>query len=523
MALTPEQAAALGLPVQQAPAAPASRALSAEQATSLGLPQPPKPSYLAGLAQRVGGVVLPSRGSPLGAVVSGITGGASDAYQPEGIYSAPLYEQQERRAGESAREYAVRDAKAAFEFAKSPEGIAGILPVAAVALPGSQRAGTTKAPRIQQTPEAATLASQGVKLTTGQRAPQHGWLAQLEKVSTHNPLGMQAEREAAEQSFMRGTQNKGVAPGAQVPATTDLQGRLGELFQGFDLAYGQIKNKPIDPKVVATLPDAAVMPGRGVDPRTAAGVKAEVENALGVLGDGLLPPKSAHGHGAPAAAPKPLLYGPNNQPLPVPPKAPPKATAGDLMKVRENIREQMRAARQSQDFDKLRLLESAEDVVTQTLETSLSPQDAAHLKATDRQYARLMTAANAAPAGQTTFTPGQYLRSVERSAGRRTFKKGEAGDLQDLGEAARTVFQNAPQTGFRTTVLSALGPVGRYGAAPISRLANTDFMQRFLFEPRAKPPTVGPNANTFALQLANALRGKVRGAPAPALAEEEGR
>lgn len=499
---------------QDAPeVAPAPRWASAPEA---------KPSYLRGLAQRAGSIVLPTKGSLLGGVLSDVTGGASDQYQGEGMYSAPLYQQQERRPGESAREYAVRDAKAAFEFAKSPEGIAGILPVAAVALPGSQRQGTTKAPRIQTTPEAQRLISEGVKLTAGQRAPQNSTLAQLEAVSTHNPLGLQAERQAAQEGFMRVAQNKGVAPGANVPATADLQARLGELFQGFDPAYGQIKNKPIDPADVAGLPAAASMPGRGVDPRTAAGVKAEVENALGVLGDGLLPPKPPHGHGAPAAPPKPLLYGPNSQPLPVPPKPPPKATAGDLMKVRENIREQMRAARQSQDFDKLRLLEGAEDVVTDALERSLSPQEAAHLQATDRQYARLMTAANAAPSGQTNFTPGQYLRSVERSSGRRTFKKGEAGDLQDLGEAARTVFQDAPLTGFRGAVMSAV-PGMRYLAAPVSRLANTDAGQKFLFSPRVKPPTVGPNANTFALQLANALRGKVRGAPMPAAAEEEGR
>jgi hypothetical protein len=282
---------------------------------------------------------------------------------------------------------------------------------------------------LRPTPSAALLEREGVKLTTGQKAPE-STLGVIERASADQPFGLAPQRSAAEESFMRVAQNKGVAPGAQAPTSTDLQGRLGQLFEGFDQAYGPLKGKPVDPAAVAKLPSAASMPGRGVDARTAAGVKAEVENALTVIG--IKPPSAPHAHGGAPAKPQVLLdqFG---REIPPAPKPPPKATVGDLMKVRENIRAEVRAARQAQDFDRIRLLEGAEDVVTEGIEGALDPAERAALQATDRQYARLMTATNAAPAGQTEFTPGQYLRQVEKSAGRRNFKKGEAGDLQDLG------------------------------------------------------------------------------------------
>jgi hypothetical protein len=331
---------------------------------------------------------------------------------------------------------------------------------------------------LRPTPSAALLEREGVKLTTGQKAPE-STLGVIERASADQPFGLAPQRSSAEESFMRIAQNKGAAPGAQVPTSNDLQGRLGQLFEGFDQAYGPLKGKPVDPAAVAKLPGAASMPGRGVDARTAAGVKAEVENALTVIG--IKPPASphAHGHGGAPAKPQGLLdqYG---REIPPAAKPPPKATVGDLMKVRENIRAEIRAARQGQDFDRIRLLEGAEDVVTEGIEGALAPAERAALQATDRQYARLMTATNAAPAGRTEFTPGQYLRQVEKSAGRRNFKKGEAGDLQDLGEAARETFTNAPMTGFRPGVLASL-PGARYWGAPISRLANSPGGQRFLF------------------------------------------
>jgi hypothetical protein len=347
-------------------------------------------------------------------------------------------------------------------------------------------------PRVPTSPEAQALKSHGVQgLTSGQTAPPNSTVAILERASADNPLGMKAQREAAKEGFMRAAQDKGVAPGAQPPAGLDLQGRLGELFEGYGPAYGKLKGNAVAPDVLDNLRSAASMPKRGVDARTAAAAKAEIENALSVLGPEFKPPAPAHNHGpAPVGPPPGTLFGPNGQQLPPAPKPPPKASVGDLMKARENIREAKRAAVRSEDFDRIRLLTEAEREFTGAIESALPPDGRALLKQADTQYARLMTAATAAPSGQTTFTPGQYLRRVEKSSGARNFKKGEAGDLQDLGEAARIVFQDTPMTGVRPGILSAI-PGAKVWGAPLSRLANTDAARRFLFEPRmsyARPP-----------------------------------
>jgi hypothetical protein len=358
--------------------------------------------------------------------------------------------------------------------------------------------------RVQPTAAARKLTAQGVPLTVGQMEPE-STLGLLERVSADHPFGMAPQRTAAQDAFQRVAQNKGVAPGATPPESTNLQGRLKELLEGFGPAYDTVRGAPISPDAVAGLPAAASMPGRGVDARTAAGVKAEVENALTVIG--LKPPAAPHAHGgAPPAKPQGLVdqFG---REIPPAPKPPPKATAGDLLKVRENIRENIRAARVAQDFDRLRLLEGAEDTVTEAIDSALSPELSEALRATDKQYARLMTATNAAPAGQTNFTPLQYLKQVERSAGRRNFKTGEAGDLQDLGEAAREVFTNAPMTGFRAGALSTL-PGAKYWGAPVSRFANTEAGRAFLLNPpRASP--VGSDVSVKAAAGVNAMDSEV--------------
>lgn len=484
-------------------AAPAPRWASAPLVKEEPPPTAPEGPGLLERAKHVaGGMLLPTKGSPLGEVLSAVTGGASERYNAPGVYSDPPAVSA-RREGESDRDYAVRTFN---EEIRNPEGVARMATLGGIT--GGVRSGAatfTKPPRVATTPEAQILLKEGIDLPAGYRAGHNSPIAQLEAASADNWLGMAPEREAVKEQFMRVAQNKGVAPGAQVPKATDLQARLAELFDGFGPAYDAVRSKPVPSQALDTLPDAALMPTRGFDPRTAAGVKAEVENALGILGPGYVQPKPAHAHGgAPSAAPQaPTLFGPNGQPLPppAPPPAPPKvATVGDVLKVRSHLREEARIARRSQNFDRLRLIENAEDVVTDALEQSLSPAERAHLQATDRQYARLMTAASASPAGQTGFTPLQYLKQVERGAGRRTFKTGGAGDLQDLGEAARGALVDAKYTGGRVAQL-AQAPGLKYAAAPLARLANTSAGKRFLFEPRTTHlgPRAGPTPMDQAL------------------------
>ena len=487
-------------------------------------PSEPRPGSMVEFAQRVdAGMPTPRSLAP--GVVS-----LFDSSSPE-------------RAAEQQGFASLKSAPSMVEFANrldaAPQGaMVGALMYAPQGTPQAPVT-TVKPPRLLKSPAAAKLQSEGVKsLTVGQMAPD-STLGIIERVSADNPFGLGPQRAAAKQDFIRVAQNKGVAPGDAPPANPDLQARLGDIFKGYGPAYDRFKGAPVDPQVVAELPKAAAMPRRGVDARTAAAVGEEVKNALTVLdkdfGGG--PKPAHHGHGAKPAPAAPTLvdqYGTAIPPTPPPPKPPPKATVGDLMKVRENIREQARAASQAQDFDRLRLLEHAEDSVTDAITKSLTPEQAAALQATDRQYARLMTATNAAPAGQTEFTPLQYLKQVEKAAGRRNFKRGEAGDLQDLGEAARTTFADAPMTGVRPGILSAL-PGMRWLGAPVSRLANSPAGREFLLKPRVSTKTPRPpetfmglpgealSADPFVQEMIRAMQGARVRVPVGAADEGEDR
>lgn len=423
-------------------------------------------------------------------------------------------------------ERAVGALEAGATAALAGGGMAAALPNPAVLMP--RPSFEPAPPRVETSPAARTLQAAGVDdLTTGQLLPPEHALSQIERASAGNVFGVAPQRAASRESFMRTAQNKGAAPGAEIPATPDLQARLGELFEGFDPAYAAIKERPIPPEAITSLPDVAMTGVPGIDAATRKAVRNEVGNALTVLPGVEWHPPGMHGGVGSIETPWTYRPGPAGQFG----KAPvlPQATAGDLLKVRENLRASVRAARDAQDFDRLRLLGSAEDVVTDALERALTPEQAAHLRATDRQYARLMTAANAAPPGQTEFTPLQYLKQVERSAGRRNFKKGEAGDLQDLGEAGREVFAEAPFTGWPGNMLSMLGPGAKYAAAPAARLFNSAPFKEFLFSPRVRTTTAGAPSTPAALgseatleSLAAFLRSlglDVR-APASAVGEE---
>jgi hypothetical protein len=373
---------------------------------------------------------------------------------------------------------------------------------------GLQRTTVPVPPRLTRTPAAIMAEREGVKgLTTGQMSPTDSIPYALERASADQPFGLAPQRNAAKESFVRAAQDKGVAPGAKPSTTNDLQTRLGELFDQYGPVYDPLKQHAVAPDVLEGLRGAASMPRRGIDARTIAGAKAEIENALSVLGPEFAPakPHHAHGHGAPTPGPQPFppgtILGPNGQPLPPPPPPPLKASVGDLIKARENIRTSKRSA--GGDFDKLRLLDAAEDEFTSAIESALPPPERALLQQADRQYARLMQAATAAPAGQTMFTPGQYLRRVEKSAGARNFKKGRAGDTQDLGEAAREVLADAPMTGFRVAGLSAL-PAAKYWGAPVSRVLNSPAGRRYLFAPRERVTLTG-SPDPVAMALAEAM------------------
>lgn len=323
---------------------------------------------------------------------------------------------------------------------------------------------SAKPPRVAVTPEAAALEAEGIPLTAGQRAPVGSPIHDIEQLSAKGPFGMAGEREASRQEWMRVAQNKGAAPGTAPPSNPDLQGRLDDLFRGFDAAYDQFRNLPADQGALTNVLQAAQMPQKGYPASVVEGVTKRVQDALSILG-------------------------------PRGPQAP--TSVGDLLNVRSWIRDASRRATASGNVDEAFLLDAAEQAVTQGIDASVPAAARAGLREVDRQYARLMTAAQAPVRAHDTFTPQQYLEQVRRRVGDIPFRRGQGGDLQDFGEAARTVFTEAPPTGFTPGILEQFtGKIPGVGGA-VSRAANTDLGRRFLFAPRpvySGPTSAAPGA-----------------------------
>ena len=403
--------------------------------------------------------------------------------------------------------------------------VAAHAPRAALAAENVVRSGARLLfPKIRPTPAAQRLLSEGVPLTAGQMQPD-SLVGHIEEASSHNPLGMQSERQAALEAGRNVAIGRAAAPGANPPTTGGVQERLRAIYEGFSPAYDAIRGQPIPADALKGLPQKVTsMPG-DIDARTRAAVKAEIENALTVL-PGYKTPVQGHAHGGRPEPQAPALLDARGRPLPVTPTPPPElqtATAGDLMKVRENIRAESRIARKAQDFDRLRLLGHAEDVITDALEASLPPEQTAKLRATDRQYARFSTLEDAAGhAGpESEFSPRQYSSAVARSSGRRAFTQGRGGTDQQLAQDLAAVFdQRVPPTGMRGVVLSgmpkiAFGPAARFLNLPDIR---SGLMPggTFALPTEAKPNPVLMSLSPEAAARARVLRARMEMTPVAA-------
>jgi hypothetical protein len=374
--------------------------------------------------------------------------------------------------------------------------MAGALPNPAALAPrhGSVQEGAKPA-RRQVTPQAQRLMSEGVEgLTTGQKLGQESILGRLEGASADAPGGLRVERDAAKSSFRRTAMNRARAPSAAPSAATDMHQLYDDTLRGFNPDYAQVKGAQVSPEAMAGLTDVAQMPDRGVKLSTRQKAAGAIEDALTVLGD-------REAKDAPS-----LLVDEFGRDVPRAPQPLPEASTGDLMKVRESLREDHRAALRTGDYDRQNLLSTAISRVTQAINTALSPEQRALHRATDRQYRRLMTIEKAAPTGQVDFTPQQWLSAQEKNAGRRAFKRGRAGPDQSFAEDARDVFAEPPRTGWYQSITNF--PVVRKMPGYLSRAMNTKPGQRALFHERtgiSRKPRGGVSPDTLA--LIEALRG----------------
>jgi hypothetical protein len=429
-----------------------------------------------------------------GAVLGGATGGALGAFMPSHVPNQAV-----------AR-------VAAAHAAEAPVKTTGAITLQ------PNRLRRTAELTIKPTPEATYLRGEGVPLTAGQLNPRSP-VGQIEEAATslrYTGPAIAARRDAAKGEWRQRVLREAIAPGDKKPIPRDVNEAMADIYGRFGPQYDAIREQPVPGEALRDMSASASKVLKGVDERTRAGVKAEIENALTVIG--YRPPGGghAHGHGKPEA-PKGLVdqFG---VPIPESPRTLKPATAGDVLKVRENIRGAVRDARQAQDFDKLRLLEHAEDVVTETLNAHLSPEAAAALRATDRRYAIYSTLEDAASRAGLggEFGPKQLGGALKKSLGRRGFVHGKGDAVRNLTDAGNTVFESvSPPTGAR---LLTVGPLGEWVTGPLVFQMNQP-PGRFPM-PRLPQPGLPPNSE-MAAALAAALQGKPGPRLLPAYGEEE--
>lgn len=299
----------------------------------------------------------------------------------------------------------------------------GLFPVAGAAY-RSARAG------VRPTPAARSLARQGVELTPGQMNPQ-GIFGQLEEGAEALPIAGPKIREARQEGW-RQTQ-KLVAESASPPGFAgkipdDPNEAVDALRKGFNEAYSVAEGFPVAPRIMS----------EGTDiPLSTAFRNAVRDRSTLVKDDDVRSVSRFLKNELSAIQGRPLQ-------------------SEDLLRVRSNIREQLRARDLSSGSE--RLLINAEKSVTQALESQLPEEAMRALKQIDNQYAKFSVYRRAvAKGGEKEFTPKQLSTAVKEATDAGEYAAG-GGLLRSVSKPAATVFgETQPKTGRMAVTLGALG------------------------------------------------------------------
>jgi hypothetical protein len=347
------------------------------------------------------------------------------------------------------------------------------------------------------TDSAKALMREGVPLTRGQMNPE-GVAGQIEEVGTSTALfgpAVKAKREAALEAWRNATLKRGVPPGATVPNAPGIESKLADTRELFDAAYGQFRDVPVPlqeaQRLGQRIPKSLIPNLSG---RAGGGIEASaVNNASSAVGDAVSTlPSGAFSGTAPVW---------NHMGDVTATALPPWLKVGDLTKVREVVRDQIRQAVKAQDWEQLRLLKSTESEITAAAEKALGAKAAA-LRQVDKAYSNFMTLENAAGRGGPSheFTPRQLHAAIRAKSGNLATVEGKAGELQDLAQAGADVFDaRSPTTGHR--LLSVIPVVGKYLHGPVALGMNTDAAKRMAL----KPVTYGVEALTPGKMTMNEL------------------
>lgn len=366
---------------------------------------------------------------------------------------------------------------------------------------------------VKPTAAALKLMKEGVSdLTIGQMSPR-SWLSQFEEAGTSSGAGgniLKAQRQRAVDQWKDVVLRKTTPPGMPPATEGSTAEKLAETYRGFNEAYGPIKASPVpadmggvtmrdamseafraateDPMVMApqatrdmvgeflgnqaTLLDRVPMTPWPSSPLLPAG--QALPRAMGL-------PANA---GASSGAMVPTQANPLAQaggiiipPKPVVPGLRGTIPAGAVMKVRENIREEIgrQLSGKNPDYTSARFLENAEEPLTNALDTHLPKDAAKKLRGVDSQYRKYKTVedtvrrAGDAPDG---FRPTHLEAAVKAREEAGNYARGAGGVMRDLSAGGREVFDGrVPLTGAR--YLTA-GPM-HWVTSPMAAFANTSW------------------------------------------------
>lgn len=299
---------------------------------------------------------------------------------------------------------------------------------------------------VQPSPAAQTLQRAGVdELTIGQMAPK-SFLAQMEEASTSvGGVGpaIKGQRDAAMRGVQQAALRESLPPGVvDVPAGSNLGSQVAAIDAAFDTAYSAAKGHLVAPR--------------------------DVQRALGaiddptVYADDALREKAARWLSNRMTALRLTEDG--------------SVLSDDVLRLRSDIRS---LARNTQNPEERALLKGAEERVTDALNASMPAEVQQTLAATDRQYSKFRTVADAVwkagdqPEG---FTTKQLSGAIRSNTPERVYQRG-GGPLRELaGAAEESIGAKVPMTGAR---LLATVPTP-YVTGPLSYLANMPGPKRAL-------------------------------------------
>ena len=298
----------------------------------------------------------------------------------------------------------------------------GILPTVGAAY-RSARAG------VRPTPAARALTQKGVELTPGQMNPR-GILGQLEEVTEALPLvgpTVRAAREEGWRQTRRLVAENAAPPGFQGVIPDNQNKAVDALRKGYNEAYKIVEGIDVTPFGLSTKFKQAVRD------RSTLVKKDDINSVARFLNNEL---SAIEGRGI--------------------------IKSEDLLRIRSNIREQLRARDISSGAE--RLLVNAEKAVTDSLDSQLPADAMSALKAIDNQYAKFVVFRRAVEKGkESDFTPNQLSLAVKEATDAGEYAAG-GGRLREISNPAADVFSTTqPKTGRMVATLGALG-LGGYSA-----------------------------------------------------------